>query len=191
MKLDDKCSKHFIYRSLIECGETCQSLGISNLPLDSASWDALAALARELLDPVVERFGEITLTYGFCSPELAIVRKRLASANHQIAAIYPSLDQHACYELNQKKERVCTRGGAACDFLVPDISSLEISLWIAEHLPFDRLYFYAPDRPIHLSYNSSGGCQQVSVMQPRKAGRGYVPATMTATRFLERFGNES
>jgi len=28
----------------------------------------------------------------------------------------------------------------------------EVSDWIIANLPFDRLYFYADDRPIHLSF---------------------------------------
>jgi hypothetical protein len=29
---------------------------------------------------------------------------------------------------------------------------LEVAEWIAANTPFDRLYFYGKDRPIHVSY---------------------------------------
>ena len=28
----------------------------------------------------------------------------------------------------------------------------EVANWVAENTPFDRLYFYGEDRPIHVSY---------------------------------------
>ncbi|WP_066018084.1 hypothetical protein [Endozoicomonas atrinae] len=191
MNLDDKCSVHFNYRSFIECGVTYQRSNLSNLPLEKDTWEALSALAQELLDPIVEYFGDIELTYGFCSEELAKARQRLTKKNNQLAAIFPSLDQHACHELNQKMERICCRGGAACDFFIPGKSSLDVSLWIAQNLPFDRLYYYASDRPVHVSYNRSDASGQVSIMRQKKTGRGYIPFTTSVAGFLERFANES
>ncbi|MBO9497113.1 hypothetical protein J7438_23930 [Thalassotalea sp. G20_0] len=74
-QLDQPCSKHFTYRQLIECGETRQSSSIDNLPLAEQSWQALADLAIHILDPVYEQFGDLEITYGFCSPPLATARK--------------------------------------------------------------------------------------------------------------------
>jgi hypothetical protein len=47
---------------------------------------------------------------------------------------------------------VCNRGGAAWDFLVEDEDMRDVAEWIIANLPLDRLYFYGPDRPIHVSY---------------------------------------
>ena len=49
---------------------------------------------------------------------------------------------------------VCERGGAACDFIVDDEDMREVADWIVANLPFDRLYFYGSDRPVHVSYAS-------------------------------------
>jgi hypothetical protein len=85
----------------------------------------------------------IQLTYGFCSHELS---KRIP------ARIAPKLDQHCAHELNSKKNLICERLGAAVDFIIEDENMREVADWIAENLPFDRLYFYGENRPIHVSY---------------------------------------
>jgi len=85
----------------------------------------------------------IRLTYGFCSHQLGrLIKKRVA----------PKLDQHAAHELNTRKNLICPRLGAAVDFIVEDEDMREVADWIAENTPFDRLYFYGEDRPIHVSY---------------------------------------
>jgi hypothetical protein len=153
--LDQPCGSNFTYRSLIECGETQQRLGIRNLPLNPATYTALYDLATQILDPVIDYFGGIRLTYGFCSAELGRhINKRVA----------PKLDQHAGHELGRRGLRICDRGGAACDFIVDDENMREVADWIVANLPFDRLYFYGADRPIHISYgpqNSRAAYQMV------------------------------
>ncbi|WP_425218887.1 hypothetical protein [Ralstonia solanacearum] len=105
--------------------------------------NALYSLASTILDPVIDYFGGIRLTYGFCSHALG---KRIKTR------IAPQLDQHAAYERTSAGKRICTRGGAACDFIVPDEDMEEVAYWIMSNLPFDRLYFYGKGRPIHISY---------------------------------------
>jgi DNA phosphorothioation-associated putative methyltransferase len=141
--LDARCGKFLTYRALVQCGETRQRLGISNLPLNPESYNALHDLATWILDPVIEYFGSIQLTYGFSSAELT--RK----IKHGIA---PKLDQHIACEHGPKGTFVCERGGAACDFVVEDEDMREVAEWIIANVPFDRLYYYGPDRPIHVSY---------------------------------------
>lgn len=144
--LDEPCGGRFTFRQLIECGETQRRLSIPNRPVQPATYNALYLLATKILDPVCEYFGPIELTYGFCSSHLAKQIK---------ARIAPELDQHAGCELNRRGKLVCARGGAACDFLVRDEDMEDVAKWIIEHLPFDRLYFYGRDRPIHVSYSDS------------------------------------
>ncbi|MBP8134145.1 MAG: hypothetical protein KAY13_07730, partial [Zoogloea sp.] len=43
-----------------------------------------------------------------------------------------------------------------------------VAKWIAEMLPFDRMYVYGPDRPIHLSYGPSHSRQVTVMMQGAK-----------------------
>jgi DNA phosphorothioation-associated putative methyltransferase len=141
--IDDPCGRFFTYRQLIECGETQARLGMGNLPKQGQSYTALHDLATHLIDPIIEYFGSIELTYGFCSAELA-------SCIH--ARIAPSLDQHAAHELKKTGALICSRKGAAVDFLVRDENMREVAEWIATNLPFDRLYYYGPTRPVHVSY---------------------------------------
>ncbi|MGD7035661.1 DNA phosphorothioation-associated putative methyltransferase [Methylotuvimicrobium buryatense] len=141
--LDDNCGGYLTYRHLIECGETQQNTGLPNLPKQPDSYNALYDLAVNILDPAIEYFGMFRLTYGFCSHELGkLIKKRVA----------PKLDQHAAHERNTRNNLICPRLGAAVDFIVEDENMREVADWIAENTPFDRLYFYGENRPIHVSY---------------------------------------
>ena len=141
--LDQPCGANFTYRSFIECGETQQRLGLRNIPLRPETYNALYDLATQVLDPVIEYFGAIRLTYGFCGTELG---------KHIHARVAPKLDQHASWERNRAGKLICDRGGAACDLVVDDDDMREVAEWIVANLPIDRLYFYGTDRPIHVSY---------------------------------------
>lgn len=144
--LDTPCGRYFTYRQLIECGETQARTGLLNLPKEPDSYTALYELATNILDPVIDYFGMIKLTYGFCSPELG---------RHIKGRIAPKLDQHAAHDFNRLGKPVCPRLGAAVDFLIEYENMEDVARWIMENLPFDRLYFYGPDRPIHVSYSAS------------------------------------
>ena len=141
--LDELCGVHFTYRQLLECGETQGRIKIANVPKESASFVALYDLATNVLDPLIDYFGSIRLTYGFCSPELK---------KHIHARIAPELDQHAAHEKNRRGNYICPRLGAAVDLLVEDEDMFEVSEWLSENTPFDRLYYYGPNRPIHVSF---------------------------------------
>jgi DNA phosphorothioation-associated putative methyltransferase len=144
-ELDEACGQYLTYRQLIECGETQQATGLANLPKQPDSYTALCELAVNILDPVIDYFGMIKLAYGFCSHELGkLIKKRVA----------PKLDQHAAHELNSKNNLICPRLGAAVDFLIEDENMREVADWVAENTPFDRLYFYGENRPIHVSYSA-------------------------------------
>ena len=170
-----KCSKYFTYSDLIACGTTALNSNIDNLPLDAESWKALANLAVHILDPIRENFGQIELTYGFCSLELS---KRIKSN------IYPSLDQHCCSEVNRNGKLLCDRGGAAVDFRVPSANSLEIAQWIVSNLPFDRLYFYGSSNPIHVSYSKNHTQQVVLMAKSLQSGK-RIPRTVDKDRFIK------
>lgn len=146
--LDQRCSRYLRWRDLLECGETWQRLASANppgalLPQQPQTWQGLAELACALLDPLIERYGPLRLTYGFAGPALT---------RHIGARIAPRLDQHAGSERNGRGQPVCPRLGQACDFAVPGVASGEVARWIVASLPFDRLYLYGDERPLHLSY---------------------------------------
>jgi DNA phosphorothioation-associated putative methyltransferase len=160
-ELDEPCGRYFTYRQLIECGETQAHTGLANLPRHPDSYTALYELARNILDPVIDYFGMIRLTYGFCSAELA----------RQISGrIAPKLDQHAAHELNRLDQPNSPRLGAPVDFLVEDENMREVADWIAENTPFDRLYFYGENRPLHVSYGPERKSEYVDMVMT-SAGR--------------------
>lgn len=171
--LDDRCGRYLTFRQLIECGETQARTGLPNLPQQPESYNALYDLAAQVLDPVIDYFGMIHLTYGFCSPELA---KQIPGR------IDPKRDQHAAHELNRSGRPICERLGAAVDFLVTDESMLEVAQWIVANTPFDRLYFYGDDQPIHVSYGLNQ-TRQVVLMLSGKSGR-LVPKVLSKENFI-------
>lgn len=140
--LDEACGRHLTFRALVEAGETWRRVRVPNLPEQPATWAALRGLAADVLDPVIEEFGPIQVTYGFASPALA---------RHVPGRIDPSRDQHAGHELRPDGRPVCPRLGQAVDFAAAGVCSGRIAAWIATRGFFDRLYFYGPGKPLHVS----------------------------------------
>jgi len=169
-KLDDPCGKHFTYRNFIECGETQARTGLLNLPKMPDTYTALYELASKILDPVIDYFGMIKLTYGFCSSELA---KEIPSR------IAPELDQHASHEQKRNGKFICERLGAACDFIVEDEDMGEVATWVFENTPVDRIYIYETNRPIHVSW-ASEPIRQITKMVLSSNGKRF-PRTVSIT----------
>ncbi|CAE6813066.1 hypothetical protein R69927_00284 [Paraburkholderia domus] len=143
--LDQSCGAYFKYRDFVDCGDTQRRLGIPNVPQSPETYNALRDLTAYVLDPLVEYFGSIRLTYGVCTHELG---------KHIKLRVAPKLDQHAAFERDRGGHLICDRGGVACDFIVDDENMREVARWIMANLPFDRLYFYGEQRPIHVSYSA-------------------------------------
>ena len=170
----DKCSEHFSWAQLIECGETYRKTKVNNWPREESSYSALRDLAINLLDPIVNEFGKIEITYGFCSFELSKhITKRVA---HKI-------DQHCAMERNSRGNLICRRGGAAVDFHIPQKTSLEVGKFVVANLPFDRLYYYGGDRPLHLSYGPEQSRSTVHIKLSKTARR-RIPKNLTKQDFL-------
>lgn len=159
--LDSPCGVNFSYRDFVECGETQLILGCPNIPKRPETYNALHGLATKILDPLIEYFGAIKLTYGFCSHDLS---------KHIKVRVAPTLDQHAGEERRATGALICNRGGAACDFLVEYEDMREVADWTLKNLPFDRLYFYGSDRPVHISWSSAPAFLAYE-MRPNKSGR--------------------
>lgn len=117
---------------------------------------ALEELCQAIIDPVIDQFGQerFQLTYGFCSADLKRwLAKKDPTTGKKYGIATPSLDQHMAHEVNRNGWYYCNRLGAACDFRILDLPSDDLVRWIvAQELPFDSLYFYGTDRPIHISY---------------------------------------
>jgi hypothetical protein len=165
LDLDAPCGRHLRYRDLIQCGETCQRLAaaglVDNLPRQTKTLQAMQTLCHELLDPVIDQFGALDLTYAFGSP--ALTREI-----HK--AIAPELDQHAGLEVKNDGRPVCSRGGFAVDFRVPGMDSTALANWIARNVRFDRMYLYGTSRPVHVSIGPQQSGMVVQ-MTPLPSGR--------------------
>jgi hypothetical protein len=118
---------------------------------------ALQALCQHLLDPIIDHFGHdrFQLTYGFCSKDLKrYLNQRDPTTGLKNGRIDPSRDQHMAHEKNRNGKYYCDRLGAACDFRIVGLESDRLVEWILEQqLPFDSLYYYGSNRPIHISYS--------------------------------------
>lgn len=179
MDLDEQCGEHFVYRQLIECGETWRRLTAArgdpfdNVPRVEATLSAMRALCATVLDPVTAHFGQLDLTYAFASAALA---------RHIPGRIHPPLDQHAGHEHNRHGKPICERGGLAADFSVADTNSLDVARWVVTTTAFDRLYFYGSDRPVHVSVGPQN-TRQIVWMQRGPSGR-LVPKVVKEADFL-------
>ncbi len=154
-----KLGKYLDLQTFCTCTQTYEQYAdqIEPYPLNpTETIPALQSLNQLILDPVIDDFGleRFRLTYGFCSPDL----KRYLEQRHPITSIKngrvdPKRDQHMAHELNRNGKYYCDRLGAACDFFLEGVPSHQIVEWfLAQCLPFDSLYFYGSDRPLHISY---------------------------------------
>jgi len=173
------CSKHFKYIDFINCGETKNKTRLINSPKDPRTISAIKEIATTILDPIVDQFGEIKLTYGFCSNELLKQIKKQPKPG-----IAPQLDQHAGYEVKSKKTPICKREGFACDFYAVDIDSLLLAQWIVKHLQFDSLYFYGKNRPIHISIGPENK-SAITLLKKSPAGH-RIPKNIKTEKFLQK-----
>ena len=163
--LDARCGSHYRYRDVVECGSTWQANKPDNTPQVPETYNAICDLAVHILDPVIEYFGAIELTYGFAGR--ALTRKITRG-------IAPELDQHASCEVKMGDQPICDRLGAAVDFLVRDEDMREVMTWISANCHFDRMYFYGADRPLHVSIgpqNSRSKYEMVKTSASRQVPR--------------------
>lgn len=150
--------KYLTLEDFCLCSQTYQKYQdkIDIVPKNPESIQALKELNKFILEPIIEYFSpeKFKLTYGFCSPSLRkYLDKKDPLTGKKNGRIDPSRDQHLAHELNKNNKYYCQRLGAASDFLIIDIPSNQVVEWILEQqLPFDSLYFYGKDRPIHISY---------------------------------------
>jgi hypothetical protein len=178
--IDAPCGRYFRYRDLIECGDTWHQLRTvgsapSNIPQERETISAIQDICSTILDPVVDAFGKVLLTYGFSSAELAA----------KIACrISPSLDQHAGCEKTKSGRAICDRAGMAADFHVPAVSSTELARWVCSTARFDRLYFYGPNNPLHVSVGPAN-TGQVVMMEMGPSGR-RIPRVVSVGDFIHR-----
>lgn len=177
-ELDNPCGRYLTFRDLVEVGETWQRMRPSNLPSQPETVLALRRLAEEVLDPVITKFGPLEVTYGFASQALT---------RHVPGRTDPTRDQHAGHELRSDGKPVCHRLGQAIDFKIDRVCTGQIAAWIVGQLPFDRLYFYGSNRPLHVSVGP-GETRAVITMLPGPSSR-RVPRIRSTAWLIDQFGS--
>ena len=109
--------------------------GIDNTPTDQILIN-LQTLIYEVINPIVNHFGDIKITSGYRSPELCL-------------KIGSSIRSQHCL-------------GMAIDCEVLGVANKELADWVVNHLEFDQciLEFWKPEEInsgwVHISYNKAG-----------------------------------
>ena len=147
---------------------------VDNSPKEPKTYEAISYLAKTIMDPIVEQYGQPQITYGLCSHNLQ---------KHIKNSVAPSLDQHAGNEKNSKGNLICPRGGFAVDFKIENIKTDHVARYIVEHLEFDRLYFHGSDRPLHVSAITETPKRAIVVFNTSNKGR--TPKNLTHKQFLD------
>jgi hypothetical protein len=159
LSLEDFCTCTQTYRKFVDSFATRRRARINPYPQNlKETIPALQALCQHLLDPIIDHFGRerFQLTYGFCSKDLKwYLNQKDPETGIKNGRVDPSRDQHMAHEVNRNGKYYCDRLGAASDFRILDLESDLLVEWIlGQRLPFDSLYYYGCDRPIHISYGS-------------------------------------
>ncbi len=155
---DVQLGKYLSLHDFCTCTNTYQKYSdhINPYPNSGESIQALKELNYYIIDPIIDYFSwdKFKLTYGFCSHDLRIyLEKKDPITGLKNGRVAPNLDQHIAHEVKKNGDYYCQRLGAACDFLIVELDSDELVEWILkQQLPFDSLYFYGKNRPIHISY---------------------------------------
>jgi hypothetical protein len=151
--------KYLTLEEFCTCSQTYNKYAAQINPFPQNLEDTILAiqnLNQFILNPIVEYFGldKFKLTYGFCSKDLKkYLDKKDPETGYKNGRVAPDLDQHMAHEVNKNGNYYCKRLGAACDFIIIGEDSDRVVDWIlAEKLPFDSIYYYGANRPIHISY---------------------------------------
>ena len=177
LDLDMPCGRFLVLRDFVEAGETWRRTRVENLPGRPETVAAIRRLGEEILDPVMSEFGRLEMTYGFaCAALTRLFPNR----------IDPKRDQHSGHELRPDGTPICPRLGQAVDFRIEGVCSGRIALWMASRLPFDRIYFYGMDRPVHVSFGPERK-HVIVTMLPGPSGR-RLPQVRPLGWFADRFG---
>lgn len=146
-----RLSKNFALKELTR-SSTAERLHVDNSPSDIHLVN-LTHLAINILQPVRDQFGIITINSGYRSPALNVIVSGSKTSQH-------------CY-------------GQAADFESYSTPNPILAKWIAKNLDFDQLIleFYDGKDPnsgwIHCSYNFMGNRKEIKTALKTKKGVQY------------------
>jgi len=174
------CQGSVLVRDLCAAGSTAQAYPeIDNTPKSESSVRALEGLVEHILEPIRAHFGKLTITHGFTS---------LALINRVPRGVARGLDQHCSHELNTRGSRICQRDGASADIYVEGVASGELARYVHKYLPFDRMYVYGRDCPLHVSYSPQAQERQVVLMLAGAGGK-RIPRVVGSSDIYDVLGD--
>jgi hypothetical protein len=159
---------HPLGKALLNWHEEKHNFARSNEPSEENSKKALEQLLYEILLPINRNIAKPVITYGFTSFSL---KKFIQKISPNGTA--PTLDQHSSYETNSAGSQICCRGGAACDFYIPGVSTSGVVRFITKNLNYDRIYYYGNGRPVHVSIHPTEPLKHLQIMFESERGRRY------------------
>ena len=119
----------------------------------------LKLLCENILQPIRDKFGRVSVSSGFRSPELCV-------------AIGSSINSQHC----------ANNGSSACDFEVYGVDNEELGNWIIKNTPVDQLileFYKGKDEPnsgwIHASYNKDKTRKQYLIAYRENDKTKYKP----------------
>lgn len=127
-----RVGKHFMLSDFLY-SETAMLRGIPNPPPPETGpeIDGMRGLCQAILDPVVERFGPVSLTYAYVSPQLA-QNLRMGGPLHS-------------YRLKGKV-------GGAADVVIHGADYREAYEWVMDNCSYDRLIMFPGSEIICLGW---------------------------------------
>lgn len=146
-----KLSKNFSLSEMVK-SQTAARHDIINVP-GRSELDNLKTLVKEVLQPVRDHFGPVTINSGF-----------------------------RCLELNRKigsSDRSQHTKGMAADLEVPGVDNKAVAEWIRDNLDFDQLIleFYYDNDPssgwVHVSFNPEGNRNQCLTINKHGVKHGF------------------
>lgn len=159
MKTSEKISKSLTIKDFCTVTKTYQLFQdfINPYPQEEKTLDWIRQLGDKVIKPIEKKFGasNFALTYGFCAKGLlTFLRTTNPKTGKPFGRIYEKVDQHMGEELNRNGKPYCKHPGIACDFYIKGVSSKDVLAWllIDSNIPYDSIYYYGEDRPIHISY---------------------------------------
>lgn len=128
-----KLSEYFTLPQLCN-SQTAKANGISNVPENNTIEQNLEALAKNILDPIKKKFGNLQINSGYRSQAL---NEALENSSSNSQHLY----------------------GQAADIEVPNVSNLELAQWIKNNLSFDQVIL---ENATDLDNNVNSGWVHVS-----------------------------
>ena len=156
-----RLSKHFFMRDMLH-SEIAQFHGLMNVPDDpDLAIEVGTRLCEDLLEPIQERWGRITIRSAYRSREVNALGNRMqmegkagynCASNEANAAghIWDMLDADGC------------KGATAC-IVIPDFADAHpeeggwqvLAEWIDAELPYSSLYFFPKLWAVNVSWHES------------------------------------